>query len=169
APPGREAPHRRSRGRNRPGREVGEALRRDLRAPAPMTVTRVKTRTWVGQGVQRIEDERLLKGEGQYIADLRREGMLHAVVLRSPVAHGVLNGIDAGKAKAMAGVRAVITAVDVERSLGRVPKIPMRQDAVESVVPFMQPVIAQRKLRYVGEPIALIVADTRAQAEDAMD
>jgi len=134
-----------------------------------MTVTRVKTRTWVGQGVQRVEDERLLKGEGQYIADLRREGMLHAVVLRSPMAHGVLKGIDAGKAKSMAGVRAVVTAVDVERSLGRVPKIPMRQDAVESVVPFMQPVIAQRKVRYVGEPVAVIVADTRAQAEDAMD
>jgi len=134
-----------------------------------MTVTRVKTRTWVGQGVQRVEDERLLKGEGQYIADLRREGMLHAVVLRSPVAHGVLTGIDYERAKAMPGVRAIITAADVERSLGRVPKIPMRQDAVESVVPFMQPVIAQRKVRYVGEPVAVIVAESRAQAEDAMD
>ena len=91
-----------------------------------MTVTRVRTRTWVGQAVQRVEDERLLKGQGQYIADLRRDGMLHAVMLRSPVAHGVLRGIDYQKAKAMAGVRAILTAADVERGLGRLPKIPMR-------------------------------------------
>ena len=119
--------------------------------------------------MQRVEDERLLKGEGQYVADLRREGMLHAAVLRSPVAHGALKKIDAGKAKAMAGVHAVITAADVERALGRVPKIPMRQDAVDSVVPFLQPVIAQHKVRYVGEPVAVVVADSSAQAEDALD
>src|SRR5919201_2242733 len=134
-----------------------------------MTVTRVRTRTWVGQAVQRVEDERLLKGQGQYIADLRREGMLHAVVLRSPVAHGMLSAIDYQKAKAMAGVRAILTAADVERAFGRLPKIPMRQDAVDSVIPFMQPVMAKNKVRYVGEPIAVIVADTRAQAEDAME
>jgi carbon-monoxide dehydrogenase large subunit len=134
-----------------------------------MTVTRVRTRTWVGQAVQRVEDERLLKGQGEYIADLRREGMLHAVVLRSPVAHGMLSAIDYQKAKAMAGVRAILTAADVERAFGRLPKIPMRQDAVDSVIPFMQPVMAKNKVRYVGEPIAVIVADTRAQAEDAME
>jgi aerobic carbon-monoxide dehydrogenase large subunit len=134
-----------------------------------MTVTRVKTRTWVGQGVQRVEDERLLKGEGQYIADLRREGMLHAVVLRSSVAHGVLRRIDAANARAMPGVRGIITAAEIERVLGAVPKIPLRQDAVESVVPFLQPVIAKDKVRYVGEPVALVLADTRAQAEDAME
>ncbi|MFL5087851.1 MAG: xanthine dehydrogenase family protein molybdopterin-binding subunit, partial [Xanthobacteraceae bacterium] len=125
-----------------------------------MTVTRTRTRTWVGQAVQRVEDERLLRGEGQYIADLQREGMLHAVVLRSPVAHGVLKRIDAATARAMAGVRAVITAADIERALGRLPKIPLRQDAVESVVPFLQAVIAKEKVRYVGEPIAVVVADT---------
>ena len=134
-----------------------------------MTVTRVKTRTWVGQAVQRVEDERLLKGEGQYVADLRREGMLHAVVLRSPVAHGPIKSIAIDAARSMPGVRAIITAADIERALGRLPKIPMRQDAVDSVVPFLQPVIAKDKVRYVGEPLAVIVADTRAQAEDALD
>src|SRR5437764_2865597 len=134
-----------------------------------MTVTRVRTRTWVGQAVQRVEDERLLRGEGQYIGDLRREGMLHAAILRSPVAHGVLKGLDIGKAKAMAGVRAIITAADVAKALGKVPRIPLRQDAVASVVPFLQPVIAQDRARYVGEPIAVVVADSRMQAEDAMD
>ena len=134
-----------------------------------MTTTRVKTRTWVGQAVQRVEDERLLKGEGQYIADLRREGMLHAVVLRSPVAHGVIKSITTEAARAMPGVRVVITAADIERALGRLPKIPLRQDAVDSVVPFLQPVIAKDKVRYVGEPVALIVADTHAHAEDALE
>lgn len=134
-----------------------------------MTVTRVKTRTWVGQGVQRVEDERLLKGQGQYVADLRREGMLHAVVLRSPVAHGVLKRIDSAAARAMPGVHAILAAAEVEAALGRLPKIPMRQDAVDSVVPFMQPVIAKDKVRYVGEPVAVIVAETQMLAEDARD
>src|SRR5256885_17221930 len=122
-----------------------------------MTVTRTRTRTWVGQAVQRVEDERLLKGERQYVADLRREGMLHAVVLRSPVAHGVLKRIDAATARAMAGVRAGITAADIERALGRLPKIPLRQDAVESGVPLLQPLIAKDQVRHVREPIPVIV------------
>src|SRR5438128_9948980 len=134
-----------------------------------MTVTRTRTRTWVGQAVQRVEDERLLKGEGQYVADLRRDGMLHAAVLRSPVAHGLLKNIHLEKAKRTPGVRAIFTAADGEGMLGRVPKIPMRQDAVDSVLPFLQPVIAHGKVRYVGEPLAVVIADTRVQAEDALD
>jgi aerobic carbon-monoxide dehydrogenase large subunit len=134
-----------------------------------VTVTRTRTRTWVGQAVQRVEDERLLKGEGQYVGDLSREGMLHAAILRSPIPHGVLKRIDIEKAKAMPGVRAIITAPEVERALGKMPKIPMRQDPVPSVVPFFQPVIAKDKVRYVGEPIAVVVADSRIRAEDAME
>jgi aerobic carbon-monoxide dehydrogenase large subunit len=134
-----------------------------------MTVTRTRTRTWVGQAVQRVEDERLLKGQGQYVADLARDGMLHAAIVRSTVPHGRLRGIQLEEARAMPGVGAVITAADVERALGRLPKIPMRQDAVDTVVPFFQPVIAKDKVRYVGEPVAVVVADSRAQAEDAAD
>src|SRR3989441_5748276 len=134
-----------------------------------MTVTRTRTRTWVGQAVQRVEDERLLKGEGQYVADLAREGMLHAAIVRSPVPHGRLQRVNFENAKTMPGVRAIITAGDVERGLGRRPKIPMGEDAVDTVVPFFQPVIAKDKVRYVGEPVAVVVADTRAQAEDAVD
>jgi len=134
-----------------------------------MTVTRTRARTWVGQAVQRVEDERLLKGEGQYVADLTREGMLHAAIVRSSVPHGRLRAIDFSKAKTMAGVHAILTAADIERSLGRLPKIPMRQDAVDTVVPFFQPVIAKDKVRYVGEPVAVVVADTAAHARDAAD
>jgi len=134
-----------------------------------MTVTRTRARTWVGQAVQRVEDERLLKGEGRYVADLAREGMLHAAIVRSPVPHGFLKEVSSTNASRMPGVRAVITAADVERSLGRLPKIPMRQDAVDTVVPFFQPVIAKDKVRYVGEPLAVVVADTAAHAQDAAD
>src|SRR5207244_12723960 len=134
-----------------------------------MTVTRTRTRTWVGQAVQRVEDERLLKGEGQYVADLTREGMLHAAIVRSSVPHGRLQKVNVENAKAMPGARAIITAADVERALGRLPKIPMRQDAVDTLVPFFQPVIANDKLRYVGEPVAVVGADSRAQADDARD
>jgi aerobic carbon-monoxide dehydrogenase large subunit len=134
-----------------------------------VTVTRTRGRTWVGQAVQRVEDERLLKGQGQYIADLSLDGMLHAVIVRSTVPHGRLQKINLDDANAMPGVRAVITAPDIERALGRLPKIPMRQDAVESVVPFFQPVIAKDKVRYVGEPVAVVVADTCQQAQDAAD
>ena len=119
--------------------------------------------------MQRVEDERLLKGEGQYVADLAREGMLHAAIVRSSVPHGRLQRVNVENAKAMPGVRAIITAADVERALGRLPKIPMRQDAVDTVVPFFQPVIAKDKVRYVGEPVAVVVADSRAQADDASD
>jgi aerobic carbon-monoxide dehydrogenase large subunit len=91
------------------------------------------------------------------------------MVLRSPVAHGAIRNIGTEAARASPGVRAVITAADIERALGRLPKIPLRQDAVDSVVPFLQPVIAKDKVRYVGEPVAVVVADTRAQAEDALE
>ena len=127
--------------------------------------------SWIGRPVERIEDARLLQGRGQYIGDLRREGMLHAAILRSSVPHGVLKGIDIEKAKAMRGVRAVITAAEVMRaSNGVVPAIPLRQDhPVPEVAPFHQPVIAHGKLRYVGEPVAVIVADSPARAEDALE
>ena len=116
----------------------------------------------IGRPIERVEDSRLLQGQGQYAADLRRENMLHAAIVRSPVAHGQLKGIHFGK---MPGVHAVITATDMTP----VPKIPLRQDAVDSVEPFFQPVIAHDKVRYVGEPIAVVVADTPAQAQDAVD
>ncbi|HKX37715.1 MAG TPA: molybdopterin cofactor-binding domain-containing protein, partial [Burkholderiales bacterium] len=119
----------------------------------------------VGKPVERIEDLRLLRGRGQYVDDLHREGMLHAALLRSPVAHGRLVGVEVSKAKTMPGVRAVFTAADLQP----VPKIPLRLAPLPELEKFEQPVIAQREVRYVGEPIALVVADTLAQAEDALE
>ena len=123
----------------------------------------------IGQPVERIEDLRLLRGRGQYVDDLARPGMLHAVVLRSSIAHGRIKTIDIAGALEMPGVLAVITAADIEEELGAIPRIPMRQEALAELERFEQPVIAHGKVRYVGEPIAVVVADDPARAEDALE
>src|SRR5207302_3075112 len=70
------------------------------------------TNRYIGSPVERIEDPRFLRGRGQFVGDLKRDGMLHAAILRSPIAHGIVAAIDASAALAIAGVRAVITATD---------------------------------------------------------
>ena len=70
----------------------------------------IGTNRYIGSPVERIEDLRFLRGRGEFVGDLRRDGMLHAAILRSPIAHGRLRVLDAGAARAMTGVRAVITA-----------------------------------------------------------
>lgn len=124
---------------------------------------------YVGQRVERIEDLRLLRGRGQYVDDFSRQAMLHAVILRSSVAHGRLNTVDVSGALDMPGVHAVITAAEVAQDLGTIPRIPMRQEALPELQCFEQPVIANGKVRYVGEPIAVVLADDAARAEDALD
>jgi carbon-monoxide dehydrogenase large subunit len=91
--------------------------------------------------------------------------MLHAAVLRSPLAHGRIVRVEASKAKTLPGVRAIFTAED----LHPVPTIPLRLAPLPELEKFEQPVIARREVRYVGEPVALVVADTLAQAEDALE
>ena len=120
----------------------------------------------VGSPVERVEDARLLRGRGEFVGDLERPGMLHAVVLRSPVAHGHIRAIDAASALARPGVHAVITAADIGAP---VPRIPFRLDGLPAFKPFEQPVIAEGKVRYVGEPVAVVVADTAGLAEDALE
>jgi aerobic carbon-monoxide dehydrogenase large subunit len=124
---------------------------------------------YVGSPVERLEDPRFLRGRGQYVDDVSRPGLLHAVILRSPVAHGYLRRIDGAAALALPGVRAVITAADVIAELGTVPTIPLRQEQLPAFRPFEQPVIATGKVRYVGEPIAVLVAQSAALAEDAAE
>ena len=109
----------------------------------------------VGRAVERMEDARFLAGSGTFADDLVREGMLHAVILRSPIAHARIVAIDAAAALAMAGVHAVITAADLGTDI---PVIPLRLAPMVEFEPFRQPVIASEKVRYVGEPIAAVAA-----------
>jgi carbon-monoxide dehydrogenase large subunit len=120
----------------------------------------------IGSAVQRIEDLRFLTGKGTYVADLARDGALHAVILRSTVAHARIKGIDIGNAAALKGVAAIITAKDIG---DRVPLIPIRQQALLESEPYRQPVIAVDKVRYVGEPMAMVLAIDAATAEDALE
>src|SRR5215813_12871058 len=120
---------------------------------------------FVGSAIERREDFRFLRGRGEFVDDLTRPGLLHAAVLRSPVAHGRILSIDAAAARARAGVHAVITAAEIGTPI---PRIPLRQEAMPAFARFEQPVTAHDKVRYVGEPIALVVAETAAVAEDAL-
>ena len=125
---------------------------------------------FVGAPVERIEDLRLLTGKAVYVDDIHREGMLHAVIVRSSIAHGRIRAVDVEAARAMPGVCGVFTGRDVAGdNNGKVPTIPLRLAPLPELVPFEQCVIALDKVRYVGEPVAIVVADTPAHAEDAAD
>src|SRR5712671_2825489 len=124
----------------------------------------IGTNRYIGSPVERIEDPRFLRGRGQFVGDLKRDGMLHAAILRSPVAHGIVAAIDASAALAIAGVRAVITATDI----GAVPRIPLRLLPLPGTERFLQPVIAADRVRYVGEPVAIVLGDSPALAEDGV-
>lgn len=125
--------------------------------------------TFIGSAVERIEDLRFLRGRGQFVDDVAGVNALHAAILRSPLAHGRICRLDATAARRRPGVRAVITAEDIGQALGHVPVIPMRQELLPQFTSFLQPVIAHDKVRYVGEPLAVVVADSAGLAEDALD
>jgi aerobic carbon-monoxide dehydrogenase large subunit len=125
-----------------------------------------KPNTLVGQAVERTEDLRFLTGKGTFADDYEPAGTLHAAILRSAVAHGRLRTIDASAALAMPNVRCVITANDIGAAI---PTIPLRLAPLAGLEKYLQPVIAQDKVRYAGEPLAVVIADTRAIAEDALE
>jgi Aldehyde oxidase and xanthine dehydrogenase, a/b hammerhead domain len=101
---------------------------------------------YIGAPIKRVEDLRFLWGRGEYVADLARAEMLHAAILRSPVAHARIRAIDPTPALAIGGVHALITAAEI----GAVPRIPLRLQASPATEPFCQPVIARDRVRYVG-------------------
>ena len=125
----------------------------------------------VGQPVSRLEDPVLLRGEGRYTDDMNLPGQAYAVVVRSRVAHGVLNGIDTEAARAMPGVLAVVTAADLVAAGIK----PMNANVIgknHDDRPIPKPVqmaLATGKVRYVGEPVAFVVAETVQQAKDAAE
>lgn len=120
----------------------------------------------IGLARERVEDLRFLKGRGRYIDDVTIDGMLHGVVLRSPVAHARIKSIDVSAALAMPGIKAVFTARDLDATV----LIPMRAASLPGYErSFLQPPFAVDKVRYVGEPVAFVVADTPYRAEDALE
>ena len=124
----------------------------------------------VGQPVSRKEDPVLLRGEGRYSDDLNREGQLHGVMVRSRVAHGIMRSIDTEAAREMPGVRAVITVSDLDAAgIRNMPAAAGKhRDGSPTPQPPQRPLAAGR-VRYVGEPIAMVVAETSQEAKDAAE
>jgi len=123
-------------------------------------------RSVIGDRPKRREDLRFLTGQGRYLDDLAFEGLAHAVVLRTPHAHARVERIDTRAARAGTGVLAVLTAEEAGAD-GLQPLRPAAEANNQTGEPFAfanQPLLAAGKVRYVGEPVALIVAETRAQA-----
>jgi len=120
---------------------------------------------FVGRSVPRLEDRPLLTGQGRFAADISFPGQWTMRVVRSTVAHGKIQSIDAHAALALPGVHAVWTAADV----AHIPPIPFRLTGLKQLEPYCQPVLAKDVVRYVGEPVAVVFAEDAYLAEDAAD
>jgi carbon-monoxide dehydrogenase large subunit len=160
-----------------PGRASGGMLHstttsRDRRMNAPVDLTQfAEERYAVGQPVPRKEDPVLLRGEGSYADDLNLPFQAHAVMVRSTAAHGVIRSIDTAAAREMPGVLAVLTGQDlIDAGLGDMPSgmaFKMR-DGGDMPKP-TQPILTTDKVRFVGDPVAVVVAETAKQAKDAAE
>ena len=139
----------------------------DITAPAPKPPVAPEdaTRRVIGERVTRLEDLPLVTGRGQFAADISFAHQLHMRVVRAQFAHGRIRGIDTAAAARMPGVVAVWTAADIA-GLG---PIDFRDESVASLVPYRQYVLARERVRYVGDPVAVVFADNPYQAEDAAD
>jgi carbon-monoxide dehydrogenase large subunit len=129
------------------------------------------TKFGVAQSVRRVEDPRLLKGNGSYTDDISLPGTLHGVVLRSPHAAARIGGIDAAAATALPGVLAVYTGADLAADgIGGLPcaALVKNRDGSSQANPG-HPVLAQGAVRHVGDPVAFIVAETAKAARDAAE
>ncbi|MGR3503296.1 xanthine dehydrogenase family protein molybdopterin-binding subunit [Pseudaestuariivita sp.] len=123
------------------------------------------------QPVTRIEDVRFLTGGGRYVDDIAPADALHAYVVRSSVAHGEITELDVADAREAEGVHLVLTAEDLEAggfTLGMAGSLVTNRDGSKGAAP-LRPELAKGRVRHVGEPVALIVAETLAQARDAAD
>ena len=120
---------------------------------------------YVGRSLRRREDFRFLTGKGRYVDDIKLANTLHLAILRSPHAHAIITGVDLSAAKAAAGVRLALAGADLPRKIGSIKPnwvIP------GTMVPD-RPVIAIDRVRFVGECVALVVAETREAAYDALE
>ena len=122
------------------------------------------------QLTNRFEDHRLLTGAGSYVADIKLPDMLHAVVVRSPHAHALIRETDASQARNLPGVAAVIFAQDVAGVLGEITTTPLWEEPSIRVMRAPgQPVLAGDRVHYVGQPVAVVVAESPEQARDAAE
>ena len=127
------------------------------------------TKFGIGQPVRRSEDPKLVRGEGRYTDDISVPGQAYAVMVRSSVAHGVIRGIDTAAAKAMPGVLAVLTAADLAGYGGLKCNLPLKSRDGSPIRYTPRPALAGDKVRFVGDPVACVIAETVAQAKDGAE
>lgn len=122
--------------------------------------------SYIGAPLRRREDVRFVTGQGQYLDDVRLPDMLHAAILRSPHAHARVRGIDASAALALDGVTAVFTHADMADLM---KPIPMRVFPLPGLDNYLQTPLSSDTVRHAGEAVAVVVAESRYLAEDALD
>jgi carbon-monoxide dehydrogenase large subunit len=121
----------------------------------------------VGRPVRRVEDERFITGRGEYVGDITREGQVFARIVRSPVAHGRLRKVHLDAARSRDGVVGAFAATDIPNVAAL--RIPLRLNPPPKADLVIQPVLAHDRVRYVGEPMAVVVATDQYTAEDAAE
>lgn len=127
------------------------------------------TKFGVGQPVRRTEDPKLVRGEGRYTDDINLPRQAYAVLVRSSVAHGIIRSIGIEAAKTMPGVKAVLTGADLAAYGGLKCNLPLKSRDGSPIRYTPRPALSADKVRYVGDPIACVVADTITQAKDAAE
>jgi carbon-monoxide dehydrogenase large subunit len=125
----------------------------------------------IGQSVRRFEDVRLLRGEGRFLHDVNLPGQAHAVVVRSPHAHARIRSLDTSAAGRAPGVLAVFTGADLARDGLGTTQMTLQRNRPDGSPMFAPPHLGltRDRVRYVGDPVALVIAETLAQARDAAD
>ncbi|HEU0150927.1 MAG TPA: xanthine dehydrogenase family protein molybdopterin-binding subunit, partial [Bradyrhizobium sp.] len=125
----------------------------------------------IGQPVRRAEDPTLVRGEGQYTDDLQLEGQVYAVIVRSPVAHGILRGVDLDAARELPGVLMAFDGGELAAAgYGSLKcRLPYHNRDGTPMQPPERIALARGKVRYVGEPVACVIAETLWQAKDAAE
>src|SRR2546426_9586171 len=123
----------------------------------------------IGEPVTRTEDPKLLRGEGRYTDDVNEPRQAYAYIVRSQYAHGVLKGVDADKAKGMPGVLAVYTAADLAAYGPHKCMLDFKQRDGSAMKRPVRKSLASDKVRFVGDPVACVVADSAVQAKDAAE
>jgi carbon-monoxide dehydrogenase large subunit len=131
-------------------------------------MTQMAAQRYTGTSVKRAEDPRILTGSGRYVDDIKLPGMLHAAFVRSPLAHGRVLAVDASAARALPGVIAVLTGADLDTMTVRGPDALLAFIGLGATAPDYS-LLATDKVRFVGDPVAVVVAESRYLAEDGCE
>lgn len=142
-----------------------------MNKPVNFTNEQMPSKFGVGQPVRRVEDQRFVTGSGRYVDDIVLDNQAYGHVVRSPVAAGTITGIDIADARQMDGVLAVITAEELEQTANNFLPIIAKSENQDKTMTkhHPRPVLARERVRYVGEPIAFVVAENSRAARDAAE